>query len=236
MLKVTYKEKSGDKLRYLFNLHAGTLSLPGQIYERTGTNNDKYFWNFAGKFPWEVADRFTPFKFEHDNRDMSAILFYGVPQAMLKLLYDFTPKIAEKYKTDNNRNCGNCEFLRYSKNKWDEWWERPTSERFQPPPSSLYSCAVSGSSVDHLPHLTAFKGTKTALLKSLRENSCDGHTRRAYKVDISPEARESDGALDRWVPSEYKRLQLLNPETISFSQDKSKIHLPGGLMIGISKE
>lgn len=211
------------KLRYLFWLDCGHISLPGQIYSGSNT-----FWNFAGKFSWEVGDTLPPFRLTHHGKDVSSLIFFGVPQALVRILYGELPQNAERFQIDTNRNCANCEYLQFASQEWEAFKSRPTSERFERFPKSLFSCAISGEPVDFLPPTARAGSELQALRTSTMENSCSAHTRKAYKQELSPQVRTGSQTW-RWVPAEYRRLRALNPKSILIDQET--ITLPGGITI-----
>lgn len=221
MLKVTYRPKTGAKLRMLFNLTDGGLSIAGQIYERDdpGTK-DRFYWSFCGMFSWKLEDGFPPFRYEHEGHDLSFDLFFGVPQLVLLTQFDYVPKAASKYQIDNNRNCGNCTYARFQRPVWEEYRDRPTSERTEQAPRSFFACALTGERIDDLQREERSRGS--ALLDrarfTLRDNGCPAHTRAAYPVEADAAARERhhlpEGTLERWIPAEHRRQAALNPAAI----------------------
>jgi hypothetical protein len=180
-----------------------------------------------------VGDTLPPFRYLVEGRDLSSTLFFGVPQAVIKLVFDYEPSKVDKYLIDTNRNCGNCEYLRYNKDLADSFYERSTSERFEEPPRSLYTCGITGEQVDHLTFGENTRKYAKVLRESLKHNSCKAHTRKAYKIEASLYSRQNGEPSERWVPSEHRRLLALNPQAISFNSTATRIYLPGGIEIQV---
>jgi hypothetical protein len=219
---ITYRQVSRGKLRLLFNLHTKELVIPGQIYLRTDAkaDQDRYFYNFGGKFSWEVGENLPPFRFDQDDLDLSFELFYGVPQGLLKIFFDFVPRAAERFALDNNRNCGNCLYHRFAEQTWEHYQNLPVSQRHTAQPRHLFTCYLSGQAIDHVK--PDEKPTPQNLRYSLRNNGCGAHTRRAYSVSVDPSARTGilTGVTQRWVPAEHRRLGCLNPQLVDCRSDQ----------------
>jgi hypothetical protein len=241
-MDVTYRPINKGKLRVLFTLHTKELDLTGQIFEREQSGKlDRYFWNFAGKFPWEVGDTLPPFRMKYTGQDCTWELFYGIPQALLLHLYQFIPAAAQKYQANNNRNCGNCQYAQFRREVWEEWQRLSPSQRVGKACPALFGCQVSGELLSaRNPQLDkAVHNFYQQDQQGLQKLSCDAHTRKAYEVETSISSRDEIGSTSRWVPSEPRRLGALNPQSFSLKQSSTNellLQLPKSLLIPIRLE
>jgi hypothetical protein len=224
MLKVTYRAKTGPKLRMLFHLLEGNMAISGQIYERAEPGSrDRYYWSFGSKFSWEVGETLPPFRYQYEGRDVSFDLYFGIPQLVLRECFGFEPQAAERYRTDNNRNCGNCLYAQFDQATYEEYRDRPISQRYDRPPNSLFGCRITGEHIDDLRQQSGSRSGAGQLLDharfSLRSNGCERHTRAAYQTHVEPlDRKQLPGggayAATRWVPAEHRRLMALNPAAL----------------------
>jgi hypothetical protein len=229
---IRYQRKTTKAMRASFTLETRDLQLAGAIYEREDQTKGQYYWNFVGKFPWEVGDYPLPFKVEHKGIDVSYLLYYGVPQGLLRYLFEAVPVNQSKYTAGSFRSCASCLFAHFEQERWEEYYERPISERYADPPASLHTCLVTGQKIDHYNSLESIGSLLTVLKNSLQQNGCEAQTRRAYQVDASLDhTNRVDGK--RWVPAEHRRLGMLNDKSIQIKNDT--LYLPAGLVIPIQK-
>jgi hypothetical protein len=220
MITLSYKPLTRGAVRLSFQLESKDgIVLPGVVLERDDPGKrDRYYTNFAGKFPWEVEANLPPFRFFYEDRDVSHDLFFGVPQFVLRHVFEFTPQNALRYQQGTFRNCGNCTYKHFRQETWDTYQERSTSERYEPIPS-FYVCSVTGSPIDRFSPLEKHPRPLDEAHAQLKNNSCESHTRAPYQAVLSVHARKQPGDATAWVPAEQRRLQTLNPEAIHFKDN-----------------